>query len=301
MTLPNFIVAGAKKTATTSMYEYLKQHPQIYMSPIKEAKYFAYEPHNPNHVSAGYQQYPIRTMEAYQDLFRDVTNEIAIGEASPLYISSLYALQQIYQTIPTVKLIFSLRNPVDRVYSDYIMRVRGGYEERPVAQAMQEDLDDFRQKTYYKWLSPWYEHFPVEQIKVVLFEDIKKDAVQVMQELYQFLGVDAGFRPDVSRHHQIGGLPKSQAKQTIVNYLRRYRFLRFYLPKGLRIHFTDFARGNLEKAPPLPDDLRQMLSQMYCEDLPELSKLIGRDLSIWGLAEDAQKAPKRAELTPVSL
>lgn len=298
MTLPNFIVAGTKKAATTSLYEYLGQHPQIYMSRIKETKYFAYEPHNPAHVKSDRQKYPIRTLDAYQELFVDVTDEIAIGEASPLYISSLSALQQIYQAIPQVKLIFSLRNPVDRVYSAYIMRVRAGYESRSVEQAMAEDAEAFRERTYHKLLIPWYEHFPREQIKVVLFEDIKRDAVQVMQELYDFLGVDASFAPDVSRHHQIGGLPKNQSRQNIVNYLRRYRFLRFYLPKGLRMHFTEFARANLEKAPPLPDDIRQELAALFSEDIPALEEMIGRDLSVWGL-DTVSKTKETAEVVSV--
>ncbi|MCB0063201.1 MAG: sulfotransferase, partial [Caldilineaceae bacterium] len=233
MTLPNFIVAGAKKAATTSLYEYLKQHPQIYMSPVKETKFFAYEPENPDHISADRRKYPIRTLDAYQDLFADAGAAVAIGEASPIYISSLHAVQQIYQTLPHIKLIFSLRNPVDRAYSAYIMRVRAGYEPRTVEEAFAEDLDLLHAKSYYKQLIPWFEHFPREQIKIVLFEDIKRDSVAVTQELYRFLEVDEHFVPDVSRHHQIGGLPKSQLRQNIVNFLRRYRFLRFYLPKAM--------------------------------------------------------------------
>lgn len=291
MTLPTFIVAGTFKAATTSIYDYLKQHPQIFMPEIKEAKYFVFEPHNPEHVRARRQKYPIRTLEEYQKLFSGANDEIAIGEASPVYISSLFALQQIYQTIPDVQLIFSLRNPIDRAYSGYSMRLRNGYESRPVRQAMAEDAQEFLAKSYYKQLLPWYEHFPAEQIKVVLFEEIKKDAVQVMQEIYQFLGVDRTFVPDVSYHQNIGGVPKSQARQTVVNYLRRYRLLRFYLPKGLRAHFSEFARGNLEKAPPLPADIRQMLAGLYSEDIAPLAELTGLDLSVW----DLDKRPETVE------
>jgi len=297
MTLPTFIVAGTFKAATTSIYDYLKQHPQIFMPEIKEAKYFVYEPHNPEHVQARRQKYPVRTLDEYRELFGEATDATAIGEASPVYISSLFALQQIYQTIPDVQLIFSLRNPIDRAYSAYSMRLRNGYESRPVRQAMQEDAQDFLAKTYYKQLLPWYEHFPAEQIKVVLFEDIKQDAVQVMQEIYQFLGVDRTFVPDVSYHQNIGGVPKSQTRQTIVNYLRQFRLLRFYLPKGLRIYFSEFARDNLEKAPPLPTDIRQMLAELYSEDIAPLSELTGLDLSVWGMADRPTAAsPREAEL-----
>jgi len=283
MTLPNFLVAGTFKAATTSIYEYLKQHPQIYMSPIKETKYFIYEAHNPEHVAARRLTYPIRTLEAYEKLFSDVKDEIAIGEVSPGYISSLHALQQIYRTMPNAKIIFSLRNPIDRAYSGYTMRMRNGYESRKVQQAMHEEALKFAEKTYYKQLLPWYEHFAAEQIKVVLFEDMKADAAHVMQELYRFLGVDAAFLPDVSYHQNVGGVPKSQLRQSIINYVRRYRLLRFYLPKGLRVYFSEFARTNLEKAPPLSADLRKKLSEIYCKDIDELSALTGKDFSSWGL------------------
>jgi hypothetical protein len=288
MTLPNFIVAGAKKAATTSLYEYLNQHPQIYMSPIKETKFFAYEAHNPEHRNADRRKFPIRTVREYTDLFADAGAAVAIGEASPIYISSQHAVTQIAQQLPKVKLIFSLRNPVERAYSAYIMRVRGGYEPRSVEDAFQEDLDVLKDKTYYKQLLPWYAQFDRAQIKIVLFDDIKKNAVGVTQTLYDFLGVDATFTPDVSQQHMIGGLPKSQFRQKVINYLRRYRFLRFYLPKSMRGQFTEFARANLTKAPALPVEIQRLLANLYQEDLALLEQLIERDLSVWGLANQTQ-------------
>jgi len=290
MTLPNFIVAGAKKAATTSLYEYLNQHPQVYMSPIKETKFFAYEPNNPDHVNADHHKFPIRTLADYTALFAAAGAARAIGEASPIYVSSLHAVQQIAQRLPHVKLIFSLRNPIDRAYSAYVMRVRGGYEPRSVEDAFQEDLDLLKDKTYYKQLLPWYEHFDRKQIKIVLFEDIKQDSVRVTQALYDFIGVDATFVPDTSRQHMIGGLPKSRLRQNVINFLRRYRFLRFYLPKTVRSQFTDYARANLTKAPELPLEITQLLADAYREDLPLLEQLIERDLSLWGLTSQHQSA-----------
>jgi hypothetical protein len=283
MRLPNFIIAGAKKAATSSIYDYMKQHPQVYMPRIKELKYFAFEPDNPEHVQAPHQKFPIRTIEEYVQQFAEVNEEIAIGEASPIYINSVAAMHHIRQTIPDVNLIFSLRNPIDRAYSAYWMRVRGGYESRPIQQAFQEDLEHLRKVSYYNMLRQWYNCFDAYQIKVVLFEDFRKDSVKVMQELYGFVGGDITFVPNTSVQHNAGGMPKSQARQGIVNYLRKYRRLRFYLPKTVRSIFANFAKANLTAPPPIPTDVQEMLAELYCEEIDQLSNLIQKDLSVWGL------------------
>lgn len=288
MILPNFIIAGAKKAATSSLYEYMKQHPQVYLSPIKETKFFAYEPDNPEHAGSVHKKFPIHTLEEYARLFEGVKGEIAIGEASPIYINSSYAMRRIQALIPQVRLIFSLRNPVDRAYSAYLMRVRGGYEHRPVEQAFREDLNHLRSVSYYTMLKQWYALFPAEQIKVVLYEDIRKDAVAVVQELFAFVGVESSFTPDVSVQHNSGGVAKSQVRQHIVNYLRRYRSFRFYLPQSVRSLFTNWANGNLTKAPTMPTEVRQLLNDLYAVEVDQLEALTGKDLAVWQLRTQAQ-------------
>ncbi len=281
VTLPTFIVAGAKKSATTSLYEYFKQHPQIYMSAIKETNFFAYDETDQNHQQADRLRFPIRTLAEYTNLFADATTATAIGEASPVYMSSPIAVHKLHQTLPNVQLIFSLRNPVDRAYSDYLMRVRGGVEPRSVEQAFTEDVALLRARTYYKALARWYTHFPPEQIQVVLFEAIKKDALVVMQQLYNFLGVNSTFVPDVGQQHNTGGLPKSRTRQKIVNFLRQYRYVRTYIPQAIRSRFSLFAQSNLQKAPVLPIHLRAKLTEIYAEDTEQLEQLIGVDLAVW--------------------
>jgi hypothetical protein len=126
MTLPNFIIAGALKAGTTSLHEYLGQHPQIYKSPIKETRYFTYDPENPDHVSKGYRVFPVQTMGEYLAQFAGVKDEVAIGEATPNYLISPHAPVRIKEIIPNVRLIFSLRNPVQRLYSLYVMGITSG-------------------------------------------------------------------------------------------------------------------------------------------------------------------------------
>ncbi len=286
MQLPNFLIIGAIKAGTTSLYYYLQQHPEVYMpTERKEARYFAWEPNNPDFSHYTRQQFPYRTLEEYTALFAGVTDEIAVGEASPGYLESPVAAENVKALIPDAKLIVSLRNPVQRHYSAYLMSVRQGRENRPMTQGIRENYDLLKSRSYYNSLIRWYSEFDETQIKVVLFDDIRRDALAVAEGLFNYLGVDRNFVPDVSQTHNKGGVPKSGLKQSVVNTLRRYRRYRAYLPSGVRERFTDFAQGNLESAPPMPDEAKQLLWELFEEDTRKVAALTGRDLSHW--LEDA--------------
>lgn len=123
MTLPNFLVIGAHKAGTTALYNYLKQHPQVYMSPAKEPRFFALEGKNLKFL--GPKKDPgnrcrFTTLEAYRELFQGVSSEVAIGEASTLYLYSQEAPKRIQHYIPDAKLIAILRNPIKRAYSNFV-------------------------------------------------------------------------------------------------------------------------------------------------------------------------------------
>ena len=131
MTLPNFIIIGVAKAGTMSLNYYLQQHPQIFMCPVKETNFFAYEDARGGAWAGGGDpphpaRFHVKTLEAYEGLFEGVTDEIAIGEASPIYFRSPTAARRIHKRILDVKLVASLRNPADRAFSGFLMRVRRG-------------------------------------------------------------------------------------------------------------------------------------------------------------------------------
>src|SRR3954452_25059385 len=106
MTLPNFLIIGAAKAGTTSLYEYLKQHPDVYMSPLKEPGYYWSE-------APALEDAPIRTRADYERLFDGVTTEKALGEAAPRYRKSAPPAEGIAHALPPARLIVSLPNPAD--------------------------------------------------------------------------------------------------------------------------------------------------------------------------------------------
>src|SRR5881628_1693582 len=129
MMLPNFLIIGAAKSGTTSLYQYLRQHPEVYMSAVKETNWFAYEGQRDS-------WYSVRTAEEYERLFDGVTVQRAIGEASPQYMKSAVAAKRIAARLPGVRLVAILRDPIDRAYSGYLNSLRDAMERCSTDEAM---------------------------------------------------------------------------------------------------------------------------------------------------------------------
>ena len=140
--LPNFLVIGTGRAGTTSLYHYLAQHPQIFMSPVKEPKFFALEGHSLDFRGPGDERIRAETtttLSAYRQLFDGVRDEIAVGEASTLYLSHETAPDAIARYVPDVRLIALLRDPAARAHSAFQHLTRDGWE--PLAE-FEEALRD---------------------------------------------------------------------------------------------------------------------------------------------------------------
>ncbi|MUL39032.1 sulfotransferase domain-containing protein [Gloeocapsopsis dulcis] len=294
MTLPNFLVIGAAKAGTTALYYYLKQHPQIYMSPEKEPKFFALEGDKLDFRGPGDRENicksAITDIETYHQLFKGVTNEIAVGEASPLYLYSPVAAERIKKYIPHAKLIAILRNPIERAYSGYIMHVREGRETaKDFAEALQEEEARIRNNwgwghyvsvgLYHTQLKRYLDLFDKEQIRVYLYEDLKANPISLVQDVFKFIGVEHTFLPDTSLKYNVAGVPKNNALRILIrNFNSLKPAVNFLLPDKLR----HYVRGQVfEKPPVLSHDIRQSLIEVYREDVSNLQNFLQRDLSHW--------------------
>ena len=201
MTLPNFLIIGAAKSGTTSLYQYLRQHPEIFMSAVKETNWFAYEGQRES-------CYCVRTDEKYARLFDGVTAQRAVGEASPQYMKSAVAAERIAGRLPSVRLVAILRDPVERAYSGYLHSLREAVERRSVDEAMRPGSRYVDHGLYYQQLSRYFERFDLGRINVTLYDDLAADPSVVMRSLYAFLGVDEAFAVDVSTRHNAGAIPR---------------------------------------------------------------------------------------------
>jgi hypothetical protein len=274
MTLPNFLIVGASKCGTTSLYHYLGQHPDVFMSPIKEAKWFAYEGQDEP-------SYPIRTRETYERLFDGVTAQRAIGEASPQYLRVVAAPERIAAALPGVRIVAMLRDPADRSYSSYLHSLRDGIERRGVEEAMQPGNRYVEQSLYHPQLWRYFERFDRDRIKVILYDELAADPAAVMRDLYAFLGVDESFAVDVSTRHNIGRVPRVLIlNRMLVKSITAFRRVFPSLLKGSGIA-GGIHRRIVRPAAPLPPAIRRRLIDYFRDDVARTGELIGRDLSHW--------------------
>lgn len=294
MVMPNFLIIGAQKAGTTSLYHYLNQHPQIYMSSIKEPHFFTLEgeDYDFNGPNGKLQLNPefITTLDAYQRLFEGVTHETAIGEASPSYLYSSKAPERIQHHIPDVKLIVILRNPIDRAYSSFLHCIRGGYEPlRDFEQALQQEEERIRNNWGRRWhykahgfygvqLKRYFERFDRNQIQVYLYEDLCNNSTGLVQDIFKFLQLDETVTPNISTKHNVSEMKGNKFFYTLQQGLSPFKnIIKPLIPEQLR---GSFRKQALIK-PPFPPKLRQELIELYREDILHLQNLINRDLSQW--------------------
>ncbi len=219
---PNLFIIGGPKTGSTSLHYYLSQHPDIYMSEDKEPHYFSEDLRIESDDFHKRQKYfRIRTPEQYVNCFINANDQKIIGEASTSYIYSKNAAKNIAQYKPEAKIIAILREPVDMAYSWF-------FWERYKSQESLEDfytaieMEEKRKQNpelipknvdfpccvfysdivnHYENLNRYLEHFPKENILVLIYDDYKKDTVKTYQQVLKFLEVDTSFLPDFSQQN----------------------------------------------------------------------------------------------------
>ncbi|MBV8545224.1 MAG: sulfotransferase [Acidobacteria bacterium] len=273
MTLPNFLIIGAAKGGTTSLYNYLRQHPDIYMSPMKEPNYFTDE-------DQLFGKKAVRSRGEYERLFDGVTNERAIGEATPRYLNAIGGVGRIHADLPGVRLIVTLRQPADRGYSAYLQRFTDSRERRSADEVLQPRNYQFEAGRYHAKLRRYFDTFPREQIKIILFDDLVARPRETVQSLFSFLGVDPDFAVDTSVRYLVTMYPRFLRLTRLFNATATAvaRNAPWASRTGLG---TPLRRLLLRKPDPIPRVLWQRLTDQYRDDIIATAELIGRDLSHW--------------------
>jgi hypothetical protein len=299
MPLPNFLVIGAAKAGTSSLFSYLGQHPDVFISGTKEPNYFAVAGTHVNFTGPGdriINETSVTDLRLYEGLFRSARGEAAIGEASTLYLYLPTAPPRIRQMQPGMRLIAILREPAERAYSSYLHMARDGRE--PVAsfedalkeedarvEANWEPLWHYtRLGFYYGQLKRYYDLFPPEQIRVCLYDDFERNPGDVVRSLFSFLGVDPSFEPDMSVRHKVAGTPRSAALHALLSQPNPAKSVaKRLLPNALRGRlYAALMRSNIvPHKEELCPETRDALRRLYAADVERLACLIRRDLSEW--------------------
>lgn len=291
MALPNFLCVGAQKAGTTTLYEVLKQHPDIFLPQIKEPHFFD------EHYTKGVSWYE-------KTFFNTALNQNAIGEITPAYLYIDDVPQRILETLgPNVKLLFIFRDPVERAYSHYLMSKFNGFESATFEEAMADNMlssgdiaiaqkrrFSYRERGYYgmqvkKYLQLFYK----ENMHFVLFEDLisaqKKD---VYAGIFNFLEVknydlDFNIKSNVARRVKNPLLQKIMNQSPWLSKITK-RLLpdastRKLLRKKLKNVNQKLSSGSSgELSPKLQE---QLIKDYYLADIKLLEELIEKDLSHW--------------------
>ena len=298
MTLPNFLVIGAAKAGTTSLYHYLGQHPEVFMSPVKEPHFFALGGTGANFPSpgaeAGINRKSFADPEGYEGLFAGARGEKAIGEASTSYLYSPEAPERIKRRVPEARLIAVLRDPAERAYSTFLALRLGGREPlRDFSRALEAEEGRIRDGWEHLWhyknlgfyhvqLSRYGKALEEGRLRVYLYEDLGADPRGVMRDAYRFLGVDASFEPDTSQRHNMSGVSNNGFLVSLVRKRHPVKTaIKPLVPATVRRRLVSGLQKRVLSRPPFPPEVRRELVEAYREDVLRLEDLIGRDLSAW--------------------
>jgi hypothetical protein len=289
--LPNFIVIGAAKAGTTALYWYLAEHPAVFMSPVKETNYFAYGLDAGGRLVYGdpdVHRFPVKSLGDYEQLFADVGGAVAVGEASPIYLECPQAANRIRERLPGARIICSLRQPVERAYSDYLMYLRRrGRRFDPVRELnatagwARPDSRWMQVSRYAQQLERYFEAFPREQIHVLLIDDFKPSPLGAVQDVYRFVNVDPTFAPDFDTPHAPGGMPASTMLEGFFTSGAIVSAVKPWVPVRAANWIRRLRTRNMRKPPVLPPSLKQELTAHFRDDIARTSQLIGRSLEHW--------------------
>ena len=292
---PNFMCIGAAKCATTSLYNILKQHPQIGLSSFKEPHFFD----NFNNFKNGKEWY-------LNNYYKSLNSFIALGEFTPTYLASKNAPQRILNCFGNkMKFIVILRNPIDRAYSHFLHTKRDSHETLTFVQALEiEDkrLDEINnnqnfisflrysyiyQSKYYMHIKNYLKFFSIDQFHFVKFDDFVNDRKHTLNKILKFLEVSTNEDLDIEVYSNKSSVARSKTLKSLMkkDSLAK-RILKLMIPSlVVRQKLRNMVHASNNKAstkPVLTQEVRNHIyNEFFYKDILDLEKMLNLDLNSW--------------------
>ena len=287
---PTFFIVGAPRSGTTSLYNYLKTIPEIFMSPVKEPGYFI-----PNDFR-GF------TEKKYLDLFKNIKNEIVIGEASAGYLANREASLKIKKQIPDAKIIITLRDPVERTFSDYLNNLRTGNVKRTFEQDFENFLRNNKEQSHLKKSIPvsmFFEQvknylniFGKENVKVLIFEETIKDTKKAIEDVLEFLGVQTQIPENFEKQYNAYSEPLGSFGTNIAKNKNISIIVKKIFPNKNRENILHTILNKKGKKPKMSEEIKIKLQNLFLEDVKKLEKLLERPLPWPTIKENSERKIK---------
>ena len=281
MNWPDFFIVGGTRCGTTSLYAYLKQHPNIFLPKQKELHYYA----SKSPKTADMPEGAITNKRDYLQLFEDSKEDMVVGEASATYLMSLDTPKLISQDNPNAKIIISLRNPIERTYTAYLAQYRAGKEthsfgesiRRNLSAATGKELQNLRalNSDYYEYVKNFYNYFPKEQIKIIIFEEFIENPQQTTNEILHFLNLSADINFKYEQHNPVQ-IHKNKISKSIINSKFIVNTSLALIPAKIR-HYI-FRQLVTRTKPIMLEKDRDFLKEQYVGGIKKLELLLNRNL-----------------------
>ncbi|MDD5279392.1 sulfotransferase [Acidithiobacillus sp.] len=285
---PNFYIVGAVKSGTTSLYAYLKQHPQVFLPNMKEPHYFTQAHPRPE------QDHLIQRVSSereYQHLYRGSENFIRIGDASPSYLWCPEAAERIHKVRPDARIIVILRDPVQRAYAQYLMDHNEGVIDLPFLDALKQDWTRpdkgwgvsqlyLELGQYAAQISRYQQRFGTKNVHICLLEDLKKNPADVLKNICEFLEID----PQAITHinlqsiHNAYRLPRGNWARTLASHPISRRIGEHFFPRRWGDYIWRHIFLMKSHKPPMDAEALHFLKTFYEPEIQQLEKLLIRPL-----------------------
>lgn len=276
---PTLFVCGAPRAGTTTLYRYLRQHPDVCMSKRKETGIFL------ENYDKGMEWLASNYLTHYD-------GEAVVGESTTGHMQHPPSARRTAEAVPDAKLVFILRDPVGRLHSHYRFHRQSGQlsSDDRFSDLIRDETSEWRRMNienglYYKHLTRYENFFDRTQMKILFLRDLKDDAGSVARALYSFVGVDTTFTPDLSRRHNSGGTPRHEGMYRILHRLwqpvRRHVGIDVLdATQVLRDRVRDWLTTESRHMTMAPED-RAYLQDIYREPNRRLEEWLEKDLSHW--------------------
>ena len=274
--LPDFIIAGVRKCGTSSVHQWLGEHPQIFVPPMTKELFF-------------FDRLWDRGPEWYMRHFRNAPPQSICGEATPTYFSHPEAAQRIKQTVPDVKLVFVFRNPVERAISMYHHMASVGETRTTFSETADRTPELIDEGFYDRHYARFASLFGEKALYPFILEDVRASGKDALKPLFAFLGVDPDFVPPSlfertyeRREPRAYGLVSFVGRTTL--FLRDHGLHSVVnAAKSLGVERI-FYKSNSSKPQAVTADVVARLKKNYVDDARRLGDRIGRDLvALWRL------------------
>jgi hypothetical protein len=311
VSLPDFFVIGAPKAGTTALHAALARHPELFLSPVKEPKFFLGDEHPPNRIAGPGDAHSAREWvwrrADYEALFAGAPAGALRGESTPFYLYDRAAHDRIHRLVPHAKLIAVVRDPVDRAYSNWMHLWSDGLE--PLADytaACEAEYDRIaagwglfwhyrRLGLYGEQLEHLYSLFPREQVQVLRYRELVDQPDETLNRICAFLGIDSGLELDV-RSENTRPFVRPGLKTSVLAPVVRVgasvgsRFPpQLWRRASVPLLLALYANGGTR--PHIPIEERRQLVRYFADDIRRLEQLTNESYADWlgdqGAGEDS--------------